>query len=58
MDLNFNKLSGDILPAVIQDNTTNIELNDTTQKELSNKINEQKLTITRFQKKLKTIEAY
>lgn len=42
----------------IQDNTTNIELNGTTQKELTDKIIQQKLTITKFQKKLKTIEAY
>jgi len=42
----------------IQDNTTNIELNDETQKDLANRISDQKLTIARYQKKLKTIEAY
>lgn len=42
----------------ISDNTKNIELNDATQNELADKINKQKLTIARFQQKLKTIEAY
>jgi len=42
----------------IADNTANIEMNGTTQKELVDKITQQKLTIIRFQKKLKTIEAY
>lgn len=42
----------------IADNTNNIELNGATQKELTDNITQQKLTITRFQKKLKTIEAY
>lgn len=42
----------------ISDNTKNIEFNDTTQKELGDRINQQKLVIDKFMKKLKTIEAY
>lgn len=42
----------------IEDNTKNIELNGDTQKELGENINQQKLVIARFQKKLKTIESY
>lgn len=42
----------------IGDNTKNIELNEVTQKELADKITQQKLALSRFQKKLKTIEAY
>lgn len=42
----------------ISDNTKNIELNDASQNELADKINKQKLSIARFQQKLKTIEAY
>lgn len=42
----------------IDDNTKNIELNTVTQNELSENINQQKLVITRFQKKVKAIESY
>jgi hypothetical protein len=42
----------------INDNLKNIELNDNAQKELTDNITRQKLTIARFQKKLKIIEAY
>ena len=42
----------------IADNAKNIELNQAAQQELTEKITSQKLTITRFQKKLKTIQAY
>ena len=42
----------------ISDNTKNIELNNATQKEMTDKINKQKLSVARFQQKLKTIEAY
>lgn len=42
----------------IDDNTRNIQLSESTQKELIDKINQQKIIIVKFQKKLKTIEAY
>jgi hypothetical protein len=42
----------------ISDNTKNIELNDETQKEMTDKINKQKLSLAKFQQKLKTIEEY
>ena len=42
----------------ISDNTKNIEMNDDTQKEMTVKINKQKLSVARFQQKLKAIEAY
>jgi len=42
----------------IQDYKKDIELHEVTQKELGDKINEQKQSIAWFQQKLKTIEAY
>ena len=42
----------------IQDHETNIETHEKSQKEIAEKIADQKLTLSRFQKKLKTIEAY
>jgi len=56
----INSAENSILKAntAIADNTNNIEVNNAAQKELTDKITQQKQTITRFQKKLKTIEAY
>ncbi len=42
----------------ISDNTQNIKMNEADQKELTDKITQQKLTVNRFQQKLKTIEDY
>jgi predicted nucleic acid-binding Zn-ribbon protein len=42
----------------IIDNTQNIKMNEATQKELTDKIISQRLTISRFQQKLKAIESY
>jgi hypothetical protein len=42
----------------IQDYTKEIELHDASQKEMSDKINQQKIVLTSYQNKLKTIEAY
>lgn len=57
---NINSAENSILKAntSIADNTANIELNEAAQKELVDKITQQKLSITRFQKKLKIIEGY
>jgi len=42
----------------IQDYSKDIELHDESQKELSDKINQQKIVLSSYQNKLKTIEAY
>jgi DNA repair ATPase RecN len=57
---NLNSAQNSISKAntAIQDYTKDIELHNATQKEMSDKINQQKIVLTSYQNKLKTIEAY
>lgn len=57
-DINSSENSISRANNAIEDNKRDIALNDSTQKELGDKINQQKLVVAKFKGKIKTIESY